>query len=346
MQQVGGEVGVVQRVPKAPSRKTPANRTTAAANDASRRQKKSVRSVQSGQSTPSVPAKAKARARTSKAAPRVRAGADALLLRRRPMPRYTTYGRRLGTALFMALSGALAFSLLTDGGTRTREVASFLPPAAQILSWSGLRIEQVALTGQRFTSDADVFEAIDLPNAGSLATFDVDAARARIEALPWVATAAISRIYPASLDIRITERRPTALWSSGGREFLVDSTGRVLSGLKPGTVVRLPRLAGAGAPQDAKALLELIVRYPKIAERFVMAERVGGRRWTLHLKDGVVIHLGADREAVAFAALSSPDELGQFLNARNVVVDLRARGRIAVRRAGASAAIVQPPSQS
>ncbi|KWT64289.1 Cell division protein FtsQ [Hyphomicrobium sulfonivorans] len=262
------------------------------------------------------------------------------------MPRYTTYGRRLGMALFMGLFGALAFSLLTDGGTRTREVASFLPAADQVLSWTGLRIEQVALTGQRFTSDADVFEAIDLPNAGSLATFDVEAARERVEALPWVSTAAVSRVYPASLDIRITERRPTALWANGGREFLVDNTGRVLSGLKPGTMVRLPRLAGEGAPQDARALLELIVRYPNIAERFVLAERVGGRRWTLHLKNGLVVHLGADREAVAFAALSSPDELGGFLNARNVVIDLRARGRIVVRRAPASASIIQPPSQS
>lgn len=341
MQQVGGELEIAQRVPKAPSLNSATARATKDA-ERPRRQRK-------------APAAAKAapnNARSSRPRASARAGTKAgtaksdLLLRRRPMPRYTTYGRRLGMALFMGLSGALAFSLLTDGGTRTREVASFLPRAEQVLSWTGLRIEQVALTGQRFTADTDVFEAIDLPNAGSLATFDVEAARERIEALPWVSTAAVSRVYPASLDIRITERRPTALWSNGGREFLVDSTGRVLSGLRPGTTVRLPRLAGEGAPQDAKALLELIVRYPNIAERFVMAERVGGRRWTLHLKNGLVIHLGADREAVAFAALSSPDELGGILHARNVVVDLRARGRIAVRRAPASASVTQPPSQS
>ncbi|HWK37632.1 MAG TPA: cell division protein FtsQ/DivIB, partial [Hyphomicrobium sp.] len=69
-----------------------------------------------------------------------------------------------------------------------------------------------------------------------------------------------------------------------------------------------------------------------------MAERVGGRRWTLHLKNGLTVHLGADREAVAFAALSSPDELGKLLDAHNVVVDLRARGRIAVRPAPPAAA--------
>ncbi len=244
----------------------------------------------------------------------------------------------------MGLSGALAFSLLTDGGRQTRVVASLLPDMQQVFYWTGLRIEQVSVSGQRFTPDADVFAAVDLPSTGSLVTFDAAAARARIEALPWVATVAISRIYPGALDVRVIERQPAALWIDDGREFLVDGSGRVLSGLKSGAKVGLPRLSGAGAPQQAQALLELIVRFPRVAERFEMAERVGGRRWTLHLKDGVVVHLGSDREAFALAALSSPDGLGKLLNAQNIIVDLRAPGRITVRPAPPTASL--NPTQS
>jgi cell division protein FtsQ len=86
------------------------------------------------------------------------------------------------------------------------------------------------------------------------------------------------------------------------------------------------------------------VRFPRVAERFEMAERVGGRRWTLHLKDGVVVHLGSDREAFALAALSSPDGLGKLLNAQNIIVDLRAPGRITVRPAPPTASL--NPTQS
>jgi cell division protein FtsQ len=256
-----------------------------------------------------------------------------MLPRRRALARHTSVGRKLGLTLFMGLSGALFFSLLTNGGKDTRVVSSLLPALDEVAYWTGLRIEQVALSGQRFTTDSDVFGAIDLPNAGSLLTFNAAEARERIEKLPWVKTVAISRIYPASLEVRITERRPSAIWANDGRDYLVDSSGRVLSALKAGTKVRLPRLRGAGAPEQAQALLEMIVRFPRVAERFEMAERVGDRRWTLHLKDGVVVHLGADREAVALAALSSPDELGKFLTARNVIIDLRVDGRIAVRPA-------------
>jgi cell division protein FtsQ len=248
--------------------------------------------------------------------------------------------------MFMGLSGALAFSLLTDGGKQTRAVATFLPDADQVLAWTGLLIEQVALSGQRFTSDADVFEAVDLPSTGSLVTFDAAAARARIERLPWVSTAAISRIFPGALEVRLTERQPGALWLNDGREYLVDASGRVLSALKKGTNVRLPRLSGAGAPEQAQALLDLIVRFPRISERFEMAERVGKRRWTLHLKDGVVVHLGVDREAAAFAALSSPDELGKLLTAHDVIIDLRASGRVSVRAAPPNATANPTPTQS
>jgi len=257
--------------------------------------------------------------------------ATAFPARRRPLPRSAALGRRLGMALFTALSGALIFSLLTDGGRQTRVVASLLPDADWVLYWTGLRIEQVALSGQRFTADSDVFAAVDLQNAGSLVSYDAAAARQRIEDLPWVATASINRIYPGSLEVRITERAPAALWINDGRRVLIDASGRVLSGVKESANVRLPRFAGAGAPEKAQAMLDLIIRFPRIAERFEMAERVGQRRWTLHLKDNVIVHLGADREAMALAELSSSDDLGKLLEARNVIIDLRTRGRIAVR---------------
>ena len=47
-----------------------------------------------------------------------------------------------------------------------------LPDIDQVLHWTGLRIEQVGLSGQRLTSDHDIFDAIGLRNAGSLLTFD------------------------------------------------------------------------------------------------------------------------------------------------------------------------------
>ena len=252
--------------------------------------------------------------------------------KRRPLsPRRRSYGRKLGFVVFAGLSGAFAFSVLTDGGRHMGAVAPFLPETDEVLYWTGLRIDQVAVSGQRFTPDADIFDALDLPNLRSLLSFDSRTGRERIERLPWIATATISRIFPGSLEVHVTERKPAALWIRDKREFLIDATGRVLTAVRPGTHRGLPRVAGEGAASEAKALFDLVARYPIIAQRFVMAERVGERRWTLRLTNGVTVHLGADWEAVAFEALSSVADLGKLLSARNVVVDLRSRRRITVR---------------
>ena len=251
------------------------------------------------------------------------------------MPR--AYGRKLGFAVFATLSGALVFSLLTDAGRQTRAVAPLLPSMDQVLYWTGLRIEQVSLSGLRFSSDDEIFNAIDLPKSRSLLGLDTAALRARIEDLAWIRSATINRVYPGTLEVRVTEREPAALWRKDGRDYLVDDEGQVLSALKPGRKLALPLVEGEGAAAQAKSLLDLVARYPEIKDRFVSAERVGDRRWTLHLKDGVTVHLGSDREAAAFAALSTPDDLNALLAGHDLIIDLRTRGRITVRRASPGA---------
>ncbi len=163
-----------------------------------------------------------------------------------------------------------------------------------------------------------------LPNARSLLTFDSAAARARIEALPWIETASISRVFPGSLDIRVTERKPVALWIEG--DALISHRRRGPRALR--------REAG-GAMCGCRVLrARARLRKPRRCSSSSCAFRAFGsasslpsasaeRRWTLHLKNHLTIHLAADREAVAFAALSSSDDLGALLSGHDLIIDLR-----------------------
>jgi len=265
--------------------------------------------------------------------------------RRKVSPR--PLGHRLVLGAFTVLTTALVLSLLVGRGGAAALLR--LPGADRLLAWSGLGIEQVSVSGHRFTPDADIFDAIDLAGSASLLSFDSAQARARIERLPWVASARISRVFPGSLDVRIRERSPAALWTHGDGDYLIDADGRVLAAVEPGMSTSLPHVAGKGASSQARSLIDLVKHYPRIAERFERAERVGERRWTLQLKGGITLHLAADREAAAFAALSSPDDLGRLLSAHNVTIDLRTPGRVTVRpdprRAQAPAAST-PQSQA
>ncbi|MBL8565425.1 MAG: FtsQ-type POTRA domain-containing protein [Hyphomicrobiaceae bacterium] len=234
---------------------------------------------------------------------------------------------------FAALLGVAVFIVATKGGREARTAESLLPSLDVTASWLGLGVDQVSLTGHRFTPDGDIFDALQLDRQRLLIGFDTAGARARIEKLAWVASVDIVRDYPGRIDVRVTERTPFAVWRKGEREFLIDRTGRVLQAVPMGSVANLPRLAGDGAEHEAGTLLTLVGRHPGLAQRFASAERVGGRRWRIVTNNGTRLELPAEGEAMALETLAASGELDRILAGGSSVVDLRAKGRIAVRSA-------------
>ena len=58
---------------------------------------------------------------------------------------------------------------------------------------------------------------------------DLDDMRSKVEKLPFVKAASVTRVLPGGLRVHIVERQPVALISRSGREFLADPDGQILS---------------------------------------------------------------------------------------------------------------------
>jgi cell division protein FtsQ len=241
---------------------------------------------------------------------------------------------RLGRAvppLAAALAGALLFVGLTDGGRAARQVRPLLAELDRMAETMGLRIEQVSLRGHRFTSDRAIFDALQIEAGGSALGFDSEAARRRIEALPWIKSATIERRLPSGLDVRVTERQPFARWLEGSRTALIDATGRLLAHVMPGAADHLPQVAGADAPRHAAALLATLAAHPSLAGRVRLAERIGGRRWRLHLDQQIVVELPAEQFGQALGQLDWLHQAAGILDRKSSLIDLRLSDRMAVR---------------
>lgn len=247
-------------------------------------------------------------------------------MRRRPL--------RLGRAvppLAAALAGALLFIGLSDGGRAAREVRPLLSELDKVAENVGLRIEQISLLGHKFTPDRAVFDALQIEASGSTLSFDSEAARRRIEALPWIKSATIERRLPSGLDVRITERQPFARWIDGARTALIDASGRVLADITPGAADHLPQVAGIDAPRHTAPLLATLAAHPGLASRVRLAERIGGRRWRLHLDQQTVVELPADQIAQALGRLDALQRSTAILDRNSSLIDLRLADRMAVR---------------
>jgi cell division protein FtsQ len=226
----------------------------------------------------------------------------------------------------LACVGATAVALLSGGAAR--QPGSVVGQLDQLAERAGLGLNQVQVTGHRFTSDTAVFDSLELDRVRSLLSFDALAARERIERLPWVNTATMTRLLPDTLVIAITERTPAAVWQLGGRETLIDAGGRRLGGIRAGGAPDLPRIAGLGAPDASAALFAHLARYPEIASRLQVAERVGQRRWTLRMSGGLDVLLPADLDARPFEALQRVAAGRRLIDAGAGALDLRHPDRI------------------
>jgi cell division protein FtsQ len=119
-------------------------------------------------------------------------------------------------------------------------------------------VQQVEVHGGVHTARAAVLAAAGLDRRQQMVDVDAGAVRRKVAALPWVAQVSVSRHWPTTLTIGITERVPRAkVAETAGQLVFVDGEGRVLApvdevGATPGArgdgLPVLVGLAPAGAP--------------------------------------------------------------------------------------------------
>ena len=121
-----------------------------------------------------------------------------------------------------------------------------------LLVFLGFGIDNVEIAGDRETSEITILEQLEL--GGSLISFDVAEAQARVAKLPWVAHASVRKFYPASLVVDIEEREPFALWQHEGEVYVIDKAGAEIVPLEEYRYASLPFMVGRARQSIRSAL--------------------------------------------------------------------------------------------
>jgi cell division protein FtsQ len=156
---------------------------------------------------------------------------------------------------------------------------------------AGFALSNVTITGGERTTPESASAALALVKGGSIFGVRPDAARARLLMLPWVADAEVRRQFPDKVTVRLIEKRPFAIWKAGNELSVVERSGAVIIKVQDDTFGRLPVIAGAGAPEAAAPMIDALAKEKAIQARLVVIDRVGERRWDLHLSGGVTVRL-------------------------------------------------------
>lgn len=222
--------------------------------------------------------------------------------------------------------GVAAIALIALGGAVAWSVHYLMDPRV-------LPIEVVEIQGEFRNVTRESLQSATAPYAaGGFFTVDMDAVRNAAEALPWVSTVRMRRVWPSALHIDVVEHEALARW---GDDALVSVQARLFYPA-PATIDRqLPRLQA-----DDDLVETVVARFHAWQDQFApTGMRIASLRrdrrgaWDLEMDSGLALRLGREgidarieRFVSVYTALS-PQQRERFVR-----VDLRYANGFAVHR--------------
>lgn len=187
-----------------------------------------------------------------------------------------------------------------------------------LLGSSLLVVRHVQVTGNGGVPAAQILSAAGIPDGTPLARLDEAAAARRVEAIPQILSARVSRSWPDTVVIAVRQRTPALAVAVPGGFDLVDVGGVVVATVaaRPAGMPLLTRPPARlrGSPAIRAAVLVLRGLPGAIARRVTSVAAPSASGVTLHLTGRVTVDWGA---AVRGA-----------LKAREVTALLRTRARL------------------
>ncbi|MEM6711057.1 MAG: FtsQ-type POTRA domain-containing protein [Pseudomonadota bacterium] len=253
------------------------------------------------------------------------------------------YPNGLLASLVVMPSLVMGFTLSDRTADGREAVALSISSAA---AKSGFGVRSVRISGLGDTREGDVLDYLSVGPETSVVGFDMMAARERVLALPWVRDASVRRVYPDTLLVDIEEHAPFARMLRQGRIFLVTLDGTEITDEVTGAHASLPLVVGEGAPEEASAFFTQLAERPYVLDRVVALERVGERRWTLHMHANVRVFMPETQADIALLRLEGLMREDALLERAVAVVDLRQADQLVVRLVDGAAELMGPQADA
>lgn len=230
----------------------------------------------------------------------------------------------MGSALaFAFFAGVLTYGTFEGGHGKATMRA--------ITSAVGFAVEEIKIAGNTETSDIDVLQELGLNETSSLLTLDLASAHEKLLSLPWVNHVELRKVYPASLHVKLLERKAFAIWQHGSQLSLIDKDGDVIAPFDGVTGQGLPLLVGVGAEQGADEFLKHLANWPSVSSQLKALIRVAERRWDVRLENGITLNLPERDVDIALSQFETLNRDQDLLRRDIAEVDLRLLDRVTVR---------------
>jgi cell division protein FtsQ len=226
---------------------------------------------------------------------------------------------RLGNILRATAGIALVLTVSVTAALGARRYVTTTPRFA---------VKTIDVSGNVRRSADDVSSEAGVADGANVFSLDLERARARLLADPWVREASIARRLPGTISIQVTERDAAAIVALGD-SYLASRDGEIFKRLEPGDPTDLPAVTGLtsesvaddrdAAVRSVRRALDLAAEY----ERSSLAARAPLQE--VHIAQGEALTLFVGKSAIALELGVAPFH-HKLEEAGRVLVELDRRG--------------------
>ena len=198
-----------------------------------------------------------------------------------------------------------------------------------ILINNGFKIKNIEISGVNHLNKNDIIKIINAYNNINIFNVNIKNIYKEIKNNTWTNKASIEIIYPNTIKISLTEKKPVAIWQNKYGNFLITKSGDVIfeKNLKEFKNY-LPIVIGQNAHKNAHSILNVLSINKDFIKNIWSLTYVNERRWDIHFNQGLTIRLPSDSVEKAWKKVLYLDKKFNILNLELTELDLRNSSQI------------------
>jgi len=194
----------------------------------------------------------------------------------------------------------------------------------QILINSGFTIKNIEVLGANHLDKDDIIKIVRTYNNVNIFKVNIKDIYRKIKNNTWIKKASIQVIYPNTIKILLTEKKPIAIWQNRYGNNLITETGDViLEKNLDNFKVYLPIIIGDNANNNIHSILNIFSSNKDFFKNVWSLTFINERRWDVHFNQGLTIKLPSKNVGKAWEKVVHLDQNYNILSLGLTEIDLR-----------------------
>ncbi len=194
----------------------------------------------------------------------------------------------------------------------------------KILIKNGFIIKNIEILGVNHLDKDDIIKIISTYKNINIFNVNINNIYREIKNNTWIKKASVEIVYPNTIKILLTEKKPIAIWQNRYGNSLITKNGDVISEKNLEKFKsNLPIIIGQNAHKNVYSILNILSSNKDFAKNIWSLTFVNERRWDVHFNQGLTIRLPSKNVKNSWEKIVHLNQKFNILSLGLTEIDLR-----------------------